>query len=140
RALFALAKDVGDARAFDSGAPAFLDVGGGFGIDYGTGGVTPPADFIRLARRAQRELGFDAIPLFVEPGRSLVAAHGVVVSSVIQSKVTERRRWLMIDAGMNDLIRPALYQARHRIVDLDNALSETNIPWRVVGPVCESSD
>ena len=137
RALFGLARNMCSLHAL---APQFLDVGGGFGIDYGSGNVTPPADFIRLARKAQGELGFDDIPLFIEPGRSLVAAHGVVVSSVIQSKITAARRWLMIDAGMNDLIRPSLYQARHRIVELDKSLSNQATPWRVVGPVCESSD
>jgi diaminopimelate decarboxylase len=137
RALFKLARDMCNIHALK---PEFLDVGGGFGIDYGAGRVTPPADFIRLARKAQSELGFDGIPLFIEPGRSLVAAHGVVVSSVIQSKITAARRWLMIDAGMNDLIRPALYQARHRIVDVSTPMSEKTLPWRVVGPVCESSD
>lgn len=137
RALFGLARNMCNMHAL---TPRFLDVGGGFGVDYGAGRVTPPSEFIRAARKAQSELGFADIPLFIEPGRSLVAAHGVVVSSVIQSKVTSARRWLMIDAGMNDLIRPALYQARHRIVDLSTSVSKTDAPWRVVGPVCESSD
>jgi diaminopimelate decarboxylase len=138
RALFALAHNMCNMHAL---TPRFLDVGGGYGIDYvGAGGVTPPADFIRAARKAQSELGFGDIPLFIEPGRSLVAAHAVIVSSVIQSKVTSSRRWLMIDAGMNDLIRPALYQARHRIVELSTSMSKATTPWRVVGPVCESSD
>lgn len=137
RALFGLARNMCNMHALK---PEFLDVGGGFGVDYGTDGVTPPADFIRAARKAQSELGFGDVPLFIEPGRSVVAAHGVVVASVIQSKVTNARRWLMIDAGMNDLIRPALYQARHRIVDVSTPVSKTDIQWRVVGPVCESSD
>jgi diaminopimelate decarboxylase len=136
RALFGLAREMCTMHAL---RPQFLDVGGGFGVDYGAGCAVKPADFVRAARVAQRELGFGDIPLFIEPGRSLVAAHGVIVSSLIQSKVTATRRWLMIDAGMNDLIRPALYQARHRIVDLDNPPS-ANVAWRVVGPVCESSD
>ena len=137
RALFALARNMCNMHAL---APRFLDVGGGFGIDYGAGCSVRPADFVRAARVAQKEHGFVDVPLFVEPGRSLVAAHGVVVSSIIQIKVSTARRWLMIDAGMNDLIRPALYQARHRIVDLATEESKTTRPWRVVGPVCESSD
>ncbi len=137
RALFGLARDMCTMHALK---PQFLDVGGGFGVDYGTGCAVKPADFVRAARVAQRELGFGDIPLYIEPGRSLVAAHGVIVSNLIQSKVTTTRRWLMIDAGMNDLIRPALYQARHRIVDLSNPPSASDIAWRVVGPVCESSD
>ena len=55
-------------------------------------------------------------PVGVQPGRSLVGAHGVLLARVIQRKVAADKRWLMIDAGMNDLMRPALYQARHRIV------------------------
>jgi diaminopimelate decarboxylase len=71
----------------------------------------------------------------------MVAAHGILVAKVIQVKVAATARWLMIDAGMNDLIRPALYQARHRIVPLEgDGGPAAALPWRVVGPVCESSD
>ena len=72
-----------------------------------------------------------------------MAPFGVLLARVIQPKVAAVARWLMIDAGMNDLIRPALYQARHRIVALEPARSTAEselVPWRVVGPVCESSD
>jgi len=86
-----------------------------------------------------KEHGLGDLALNVEPGRSLVAAHGVLVAKVIQRKVVGERRWLMIDAGMNDLLRPALYQAKHRIVPLSRATGELR-RWRVVGPVCESSD
>lgn len=137
RSLFSLARSLCDAHAL---TPRYLDVGGGFGIDYGAGCPVKPADFVRAARSAQKEAGFGDVPLTIEPGRSLVAAHGVVVSRVIQGKVTAARRWLMIDAGMNDLIRPALYQARHRIVDLGRPEGPSDVEWRVVGPVCESSD
>jgi diaminopimelate decarboxylase len=118
---------------------AFVDTGGGFGIDYGEGCPVRPADFVRAARAAQKEARMDDLALYVEPGRSLVAAHGVLVAGVIQPKVAAHRRWLMIDAGMNDLIRPALYQARHRIVPLEAAAGPL-VDTCVVGPVCESSD
>ena len=63
------------------------------------------------------------------------------MARVIQSKVTSSKRWLMIDAGMNDLLRPALYQARHRIVGVEAEVDPAAAArWRVVGPVCESSD
>jgi diaminopimelate decarboxylase len=135
--LFELARDAresGKAKEL-----AFVDSGGGFGIDYGDGCSVRPADFVRAARAAQRAARLDDLALYIEPGRSLVAAHGVLVARVIQAKRARDRRWLLIDAGMNDLIRPALYQARHRIVALD-ARAEGNTAWRVVGPVCESSD
>jgi diaminopimelate decarboxylase len=117
----------------------FVDTGGGFGIDYGAGPCVSPSDFIRAVRAEQRTYGLADLALHVEPGRSLVGAHGVLVSRVVQSKHSHPRRWLMIDAGMNDLIRPALYQARHRIAGLD-APAGPEVPYRVVGPVCESSD
>jgi diaminopimelate decarboxylase len=119
----------------------FVDSGGGFGVDYGEGASATPAEFVRAARKEQEAHGLGDLALYVEPGRSLVAAHGVLVARVIQSKVTTAARWLMIDAGMNDLVRPALYQARHRIVPLDrDAVDVESVAWRVVGPVCESSD
>lgn len=125
----------------------FVDTGGGFGIDYGDGAAIRPAEFVKKTRALQHAAGLDDLALLVEPGRSLVAAHGVLLARVIQSKIARvvdkdepSRRWLMIDAGMNDLIRPALYQARHRIVPLDLKPDEAEIAWRVVGPVCESSD
>jgi diaminopimelate decarboxylase len=121
----------------------FVDTGGGFGVDY-TGdepALPPPAEFVRSARAAQREAGISDLALYVEPGRCLVAAYGVLAARVVQTKVTSTGRFLMIDAGMNDLLRPALYQAHHRVLPLREAPAPaTAIPWRVVGPVCESSD
>jgi diaminopimelate decarboxylase len=123
-----------------SGAPLeYVDSGGGFGIDYVDGCPVRPRDFVRAARAEQLAAGIGDLALYVEPGRALVGAHGVLLASVVQPKVAGERRWLMIDAGMNDLIRPALYQARHRIVPLEGASADT-VDWRVVGPVCESSD
>jgi diaminopimelate decarboxylase len=133
-ALFTFAREV--RARFEL---AFVDAGGGFGIDYGDGCPVRPADFMRLTRKLQREMGLDDLALYCEPGRSLVGAHGVLLASVIQRKIAEPRRWLMIDAGMNDLMRPALYQARHRIVAVVDAGQATRAD-RVVGPVCESSD
>jgi diaminopimelate decarboxylase len=139
RVLFGL---VGEMRATGAFASlAFVDSGGGFGFDYGDGMPLTPADFVRAVRAEQRARGLGDLSLYVEPGRSLVAAHGVLLARVIQAKVTTAARWLMIDAGMNDLLRPALYQARHRIVPLDrDAADVESVAWRVVGPVCESSD
>jgi diaminopimelate decarboxylase len=134
---------------------AFVDTGGGFGVDYAAPlpGDTPgsmasdghppvpaPADFVRAARAAQRRAGLGDLALYVEPGRCIVAAHGVLIASVTQTKHGRDERWLMIDAGMNDLIRPALYQAHHRIVPIERPADGPTVTWRVVGPVCESSD
>jgi|HubBroStandDraft_1064217.scaffolds.fasta_scaffold01471_10 diaminopimelate decarboxylase len=137
----------GVVRALRDGGLArslrFVDTGGGFGIDYTGSQVGAPraGDFVRAARGEQRTAGLDDLALYVEPGRCLVAPHGVLLASVIQTKVTSTARWLMIDAGMNDLLRPALYQALHRIVAVDAAVGQPDaLDWRVVGPVCESSD
>ena len=132
--LFSLAKGIRDRHRL-----SFLDTGGGFGVDYGNGLTATPADFVRAACVELKEQGLGDLPLKVEPGRCLVAAHGVLLAKVIQRKVSGSRRWVMIDAGMNDLLRPALYQARHRIVPLLLPGGDVN-KWRVVGPVCESSD
>lgn len=116
----------------------FVDFGGGFCIDYGTGPVPPPADFLVAARQLAEREGLGSLSIVVEPGRSMVGAHGVLVASVIQEKRTPTRRWAFLDAAMNDLIRPALYGARHRIEPIDRAPSAPN--WYVAGPVCESAD
>jgi len=133
--------DVVKAREASHGPLAFVDTGGGFGIDYGQGCPVEPGDFVRGVLAIQKEAGLSHLRLVVEPGRSLVGPFGVLVATVIQSKISASsgRRWLMIDAGMNDLIRPALYQARHRI----EAVRESPGPrasFRVVGPICESAD
>jgi diaminopimelate decarboxylase len=116
----------------------YLDFGGGFGIDYGGQDPEPPAAFARAVKRLQRERELGDHALVLEPGRSLVGGQGLLLSSVVQIKVTDVGRWLMLDAGMNDLLRPALYQARHRIEAVDQPPSGPS--WQVVGPVCESAD
>lgn len=137
RALAALAA----ARRDRAPSLEFIDFGGGFGIDYGAGCPARPADFARVAVDVASHAGLGDLRIVCEPGRSIVGAHGVLVAKVIQTKTSRSgRRWLMIDAGMNDLLRPALYQARHRIEALDAQAGAPTAEMRVVGPVCESSD
>lgn len=139
RSLFGLVRDLAGKVAL-----RYVDTGGGFGIDYGDGCPVRPGDFVRQTRALKAEMGLGHLALYCEPGRSMVGAHGVLVSRVVQRKVAAgQRRWTMIDAGMNDLMRPALYQARHRIVPLFLAATwaaDGAAPYKVVGPVCESSD
>jgi diaminopimelate decarboxylase len=128
-----------------AGTPlSFVDFGGGFGVDYGTGCSACPADFARAAARLVAGSGLAGLCITVEPGRSLVAAHGVLCATVVGAKRSSaggaERRWLMIDAGMNDLMRPALYAAWHRIEPIESPVAPDAPRWRVVGPVCESSD
>lgn len=135
------------AREIAVGRPlAFVDLGGGFGVDYGGQSPAPAADFARAAVALLARHALAGRRILVEPGRAMVAPFGVLVARAVQSKIAtstagaEPRRWLMIDAGMNDLIRPALYQAKHRIEPVDRAPAPGATPLRVVGPVCESSD
>ncbi len=126
------------ARLRAGGRLDYLSFGGGFGIDYGEGACEPPVAFARAALDLLRAEGLGALRLVLEPGRAIVAPFGVLVARVVQTKEHQGKRWLMLDAGMNDLLRPALYQAHHRVEALDAAPS--GHPWRVVGPVCESAD
>ncbi len=140
KVLTDLARDV-RAAGF---ALTYLDAGGGYGIPYRDDqSAVSPRTFVEAARRTLEEAGLAELDLVVEPGRALVAPYGVLLSTVIQSKRGTaggvERRWILLDAGMNDLIRPALYQAHHRIEPVvDAGAARTKL--RVAGPVCESSD
>jgi len=115
-----------------------LDLGGGLGIVYE--GETPPGieNYAALVREVIAPLDCD---LLFEPGRWLVGNAGVLVTRVIRIKEGLSRRFVVVDAGMNDLLRPALYDARHRILLLDEAAPDAGeSPADVVGPVCETGD
>jgi diaminopimelate decarboxylase len=116
----------------------FVDFGGGFGVDYGGSPAPRPAEFLMAAKKLLEREGLGALGMVVEPGRSMVAPHGVLVASVVQEKRTRTTRWAFLDAGMNDLMRPALYGAIHRIEPLDRVPAAP--AWSVAGPVCESAD
>ena len=116
-----------------------LDFGGGLGIDY-NGDQPPAADALwaqLLARLDAR--GFGDRHLMVEPGRSLVGNAGVCLTEVLYLKPGEQRNFCIVDAAMNDLPRPAMYQAFHGIEPLQQGASRTT-RYDVVGPVCESGD
>jgi len=119
---------------------AHIDFGGGLGIDYN--GDTPPAadDLWRqlLARLDAR--GFGDRKLIIEPGRSLVGNAGVCVTEVLFTKPGEEHNFCIVDAAMNDLPRPAMYQAFHRIEAVDASGHGAPRRYDVVGPVCESGD
>jgi diaminopimelate decarboxylase len=114
-----------------------IDIGGGLGVDYERGGGPGPDD---LAARVLPELSGLPLTLLVEPGRSIVASAGVLLTRVVDVKVNGPKRFVIVDAAMNDLLRPALYGAHHRIEPVIGAPGRER--WRadVVGPVCETGD
>jgi diaminopimelate decarboxylase len=117
-----------------------IDFGGGLGINY-NGDTPPQADALWQQLLAKVDArGYGNKKLMIEPGRSLVGNAGVCVTEVLYVKPGEQKNFCIIDAAMNDLPRPAMYQAFHAIVPLaPNALAET-ATYDVVGPVCESGD
>lgn len=117
-----------------------LNVGGGLGVDYQHPDQNPIPDFETyfeifdrfLERNANQEVHF-------ELGRALVAQSGSLITKVLYTKSGVKKHFLVVDAGMTELMRPALYQAYHKIERVD-ADEESTIPYDVVGPICESSD
>lgn len=113
----------------------YLDLGGGFGIRYHK---ERPLDAVQVVALARNQFGHD-IPLAIEPGRSLVAQAGVLLTEVVFHKKSGKDAFLILDAGMNDLIRPALYDSYHEIFPIQAERVKAQ-KFTVVGGVCESSD
>jgi diaminopimelate decarboxylase len=134
-----VAELTGQLRA-DGHAISRLDLGGGLGVPYETSNTPPPdpAAYGAMATRITKDLG---VQLILEPGRLIAANAGVLVSRVIYIKKGENRTFAIIDAGMNDLIRPALYDSHHDIVRVHEAnVLDGRARYDVVGPICETSD
>ena len=118
-----------------------IDFGGGLGINYNED--TPPAADALWAKLLAKldARGFGQRKLMIEPGRSLVGNAGLCVTEVLYLKPGEQKNFCIVDAAMNDLPRPAMYQAFHRIVPLQaTATVQGSTVYDVVGPVCESGD
>lgn len=116
-----------------------LDLGGGLGVDYDNPDRNPVPDFNLWFRTISANLPErPGTRIFAEPGRSIVAQCGSLVTKVLFIKERQAKTFVVVDAGMNNLVRPALYGAYHRIDNLDGGASE--LKYDVVGPICESSD
>lgn len=115
-----------------------LDVGGGIGVDYGDGITT--ISFQSFADVVTRTLAPFGLPVLIEPGRSIVAEAGALLTQVQYIKHSYDRRFVIVDAGMHNLMRPALYDAVHPIVSVNEPLSARTAPADLVGPICESTD
>lgn len=119
----------------------YVDAGGGLGIDYQTDESLSAfaARAQAYARAITTPLNGLGVHLILEPGRSLVARTGVLLTRVLYTKRNGSKQFAVVDAAMNDLLRPALYQAYHRIQEVTQS-KDSSVRYDVVGPVCESGD
>ena len=137
---FALLADFVRALRADGHTIGHIDLGGGLGIPYREDNDPPPDPdaYARIVKNATRGLG---CKLIFEPGRLIVGNAGILVTRVLYVKHGEAKTFVIVDAGMNDLIRPTLYEAHHDIRPVrEAAVGAPRITADVVGPVCESGD
>ncbi|GAA6182472.1 MULTISPECIES: diaminopimelate decarboxylase [unclassified Shimia] len=117
-----------------------LDLGGGLGIPYERSNTAPPLP-VEYGAMVKRELGHLGCEIEIEPGRLIAGNAGIMVSKVIYVKSGEDREFLIVDGAMNDLIRPAMYEAHHDIVPVVEPVpGHEPAKYDIVGPVCESGD
>ncbi|MBJ2152412.1 diaminopimelate decarboxylase [Paracoccus sp. IB05] len=117
-----------------------LDLGGGLGIPYTRSNEAPPLP-VEYGQMIRRKLGHLGCEIEIEPGRLISGNSGILVSEVIYVKNGEGRDFLILDAAMNDLVRPSMYDAWHDIVPVvEGAPGDPTQPFDVVGPVCETGD
>ncbi len=137
---FALLRDLAGQLKEDGRTLEFINFGGGLGVPYKADDRVPPQpdDYAKTVLEAARGLG---VKLLFEPGRMIAANAGILVTRVLYTKTGAAKSFTVVDAGMNDLIRPTLYEAWHDIIPVDEALSDA--PGQItdiVGPVCETGD
>ncbi len=123
----------------DSITLTHIDAGGGLGVEYTDAAFDPAAavrDYVAQVTQATSHLG---LHLLLEPGRFLVAQAGTLLTTVLNVKENGQKTFVITDAGMNDLIRPSLYQAHHQVLPVRQPTG-TSKPVDIVGPVCESGD
>jgi diaminopimelate decarboxylase len=115
----------------------YLDIGGGFGIYYKAREAKPASKFAEKVLPIIKKLG---LSLIIEPGRFIVGNAGIIVTKIIRTKQIASRYFIICDAGMNTLIRPALYDAYHKIAPISIRQRVKKIRADIVGPICESAD
>jgi diaminopimelate decarboxylase len=136
---FALLADFVRVLRSDGHRIAHVDLGGGLGIPYRDDNEPPPHPeaYAQVVKRATRDLD---CRLIFEPGRLLVGNAGILVTRVLFVKHGEAKNFIVVDAGMNDLIRPTLYDAHHEVWPVTQSSSTRRFRADIVGPVCESGD
>lgn len=115
-----------------------LDLGGGLGVTYTDEAPPHPTEYAKALW--EKLSAFSELEIIVEPGRAITANAGILVTKVEYLKSNESRNFAIVDAGMNDMIRPALYQAYMNILEIDRTLVREEKMYDVVGPICETSD
>lgn len=115
-----------------------LDLGGGLGVTYTD--ETPPHPSDYAAALLNKLKNYKDLEIILEPGRAIAANAGILVAKVQYLKSNESRNFAITDTGMNDMIRPALYEAYMNIIEIDRTLGREKAIYDVVGPVCETSD
>ena len=116
----------------------YVDFGGGMGIDYSSNKKT--FDFKKLALEIYKFSKRNECKIILEPGRSIIGDTAVLISKVIYIKESSTKDFIILDAGMNDLIRPALYNAKHMIIPAIKSSKKSKKEYDFVGPICETSD
>jgi len=115
----------------------YLDIGGGLGIRYSNEEPPHPEEY---AKEIKKELNDEDLTLILEPGRVIVGNAGILVTKVLYEKTQYGKRFFIVDAGMNDLIRPSLYNSYHAIWPVIKEEERDEVEADIVGPICESGD
>ena len=116
----------------------FIDLGGGMGIDYD--GLNQKLNLKKYSNAIQKFIKKYNSKIIFEPGRSIIGDTGIMLSKVNYIKKSSRKDFIILDAAMNDLMRPALYNAKHRILPLNKTKKKSKKNYEFVGPICESTD
>ena len=116
----------------------YIDLGGGMGIPYRNDKKV--FNYNSYQKSIIKNLGKYKSKIIFEPGRSIVGNTGILISKIIYIKENQSKNFIILDAGMNDLMRPALYGAKHRIIPVNKKRKYSNKTYEFVGPICESTD
>ena len=116
----------------------YIDLGGGMGIKYNKNSNS--LNYKKYNIEIQKFLKKHNVKIIFEPGRSIIADTAILITQIIYIKPSKRKNFIILDAAMNDLMRPALYGSHHRIIPVKKNNSRTNIVYEFVGPICETTD
>ena len=116
----------------------YVDLGGGMGINYGENSRN--LDYKKYSKQIEKFIKKNKVKIIFEPGRSIIGNAGYLLSKIIYIKKTNKINFIILDTGMNDLMRPALYKAFHKIIPTKRKLGRILKKHEFVGPICETTD